>query len=77
MFRNAGFDTDYIAWLERFTDVKPSNADTFDFGGWGDLWNGWGATDSGFDWDDWFYDDETDGDPWANDDWFAWLFADD
>lgn len=77
VFRNAGFDTDYIAWLERFTDVKPSNADTFDFGGWGDLWNGWGATDSGFDWDDWFYDDETDGDPWANDDWFAWLFADD
>lgn len=74
VFRNAGFDMDYVNWLERFTDVETSSGNTFDFGAWGDLWNGWSSTDSGFDWSTWFYDDETDDDPWANDDWFSWFF---
>ena len=65
---------DYVNWLERFTDVETSSGNTFDFGAWGDLWNGWSSTDSGFDWSTWFYDDETDDDPWANDDWFSWFF---
>lgn len=77
VFRNAGFDADYIDWLERFTEVETSSGNTFDFGSWADLWDGWEDTISGFDWSTWFYDDETDDDPWANDDWFAWMFADD
>ena len=75
VFRNAGFDMEYVDWLERFVAVETSSGDYYDFGDWSDVWNGWGGTDSGFDWSTWFYDDETDDDPWANDDWFSWLFG--
>lgn len=75
VFHNAGFDVEYVAWLERFTAVETSSDNYFDFGGWSDLWNGWNDTNSGFDWSTWFYDDETDDDPWANDDWFSWFFG--
>ena len=38
VFRNAGFDTDYILWLERFTEVATTQDSFFDFGSWSDLW---------------------------------------
>lgn len=75
VFRNAGFDMEYVNWLEKFVAVENASNSHYDFGSWSDLWNGWDNSDSGFDWSDWFYDDETDDDPWANDDWFSWLFG--
>lgn len=80
VFHNAGFDMDYVNWLERFTEVE-TDSDYYDFGDWGgwddhwsDTWGGWDDHQGGFDWDDWFYDDGTDDD-WANDDWFSWFFG--
>ncbi len=75
VFRNAGFDTDYILWLERFTEVATTQDSFFDFGSWSDLWQGWGGTDSGFDWSDWFYEDDSEDDGWSGDDFFSWLFG--
>lgn len=75
VFRNAGFDMDYVNWLEKFVAVENASNSHYDFGSWSDLWDGWGNSDSGFDWSDWFYDDETDDDPWASDDWYSWLFG--
>ncbi len=81
VFRNAGFDEDYIKWLERFTAVETSSDAFFDFGGWSDLWGGWGDTDDGwghadggFDWNTFFYDDGSEEDGWLHDDWFSWFF---
>ncbi len=75
VFRNAGFDADYIDWLERFVSVESSNSNQVDFGGWSDLWNGWSDTDADFDWSDWFYEDDSSDDDWANDDGFSWFFG--
>lgn len=80
VFRAAGFDTNYIDWLARFTEVESGQDDYVDYGDWGDLWGGWGANDDTFSWDDWWlsdiWEDEdwTDGD-WADDDWFGSLFG--
>ena len=84
VFRNAGFDEDYIDWLERFVSAELSSDDYVDYGDWSDLWNGWGDIDDDFDWDDWFfgddsYDDDWSDDEWADDDWaddwFSWFFG--
>lgn len=65
VFKNAGFDEAYLAWLERFTEVETNTG--FDFGDW-NVWDdsdgyGWG------DWGDWSF-----GDGWFND--LGWLFGD-
>ena len=48
VFRNAGFDADYIEWLGQFVSVQ-TDAGFFDFDGW----NGWDDYSGGFDWSDW------------------------
>jgi hypothetical protein len=48
VFLNAGFDDDYVTWLQKFVSVKTETA-FFDFGDW----NGWDDYDSGYDWSDW------------------------
>lgn len=48
VFRNAGFDADYIEWLGKFVSVDTGGF--FDFGGW----SGWDDYTGGFDWSDWF-----------------------
>ena len=80
VFRAAGFDEDYIDWLERFTEVESRKEDYVDYGDWGDLWGGWGADDGYDDWDDWWFsdlweDEDWSDEEWADDDWFSSLFG--
>jgi hypothetical protein len=75
VFRNAGFDEDYIDWLERFVSVEVSTENQVDFGGWSDLWSGWSDADFDFDWGSWFYEDDTSDDSCADDDWFSCFFG--
>jgi len=83
VFRNAGFDTDYIDWLEKFVSVQIDSDHAYDFDDWGDLWSGWGTHDTDYDWDDWTGPDVNwSDDGWADDgadvdldDLFGWLFG--
>ncbi len=83
VFRNAGFDTDYIDWLGKFVSVQIDSDHAYDFDDWGDLWGGWGTHDTDYDWDDWTGPDgDWSDDGWADDDWgddwsdlFGWLFG--
>ncbi len=82
VFRGAGLDADYIAWLEKFVDVDTGGVH-YDFGDW----NVWIDYIAGHDWGDWVstlldlgqlahdwlndnLDDET------IDDLLGWLFGD-
>lgn len=49
VFRNAGFDAEYIEWLGKFVSADTGSG-YFDFGGW----NGWDDYLGGYDWSDWF-----------------------
>lgn len=78
VFRNAGFDEDYIEWLGKFVSVE-SGGGFFDFGDW----NGWADYLGGYDWGRWSYSLDDLGE-WAEDwfdgatfdDVFDWLFGD-
>ncbi len=82
VFRNAGFDEDYLAWLKKFVSVKtPGNAH-YDFGDW----QGWSDYIGGYDWSKWTNALEEAGDwaeGWINDldfgdfdEVLGWLFDD-
>lgn len=69
IFSNAGFDSDYIAWLEKFTDAS-GVGNYYSYDDWEDDWNGWDDYDDDYDWDDWFYGGGDDYDYWF--DWDYW-----
>ena len=78
VFSAAGFDDEYIDWLERFVSVESRQEDYVDFDDWGSLWGGWGSNGGGHDynWDDWSdWGDDWGNDDWADDDWFDILFG--
>ena len=76
VFTNCGFSSEYITWLEKFTDAE--GADSFyDYGNWDSDWSGWDNYEDDYNWSDWYedYDDEY----WEDDDWgwsiFDYLFS--
>ncbi len=69
IFSNAGFDSEYIAWLEKFTSAS-GIGNYYDYSDWDDDWDGWDEYDDDYDWDDWYYGGGDDYDYWF--DWDYW-----
>jgi hypothetical protein len=69
IFSNAGFDSEYIAWLEKFTSAS-GVGNYYDYSDWDDDWDGWDEYDDEYDWDDWYYGGGDDYDYWF--DWDYW-----
>lgn len=77
VFTDCGFDSDYVAWLEKFVGAGGSSS-YYDYDDWDYEWShgGWDDyedyDDGGFDWlygllggyDDYYYDDYEDYDDW-------------
>ncbi len=75
IFKNCGFEAEYVTWLEKFVGVSGSTS-FFDYDDWNDTWDGWDDFDDDFNWDDWdFSDDDSywDDDNW---DWADWDYSD-
>ncbi|MBR1650213.1 MAG: hypothetical protein IJ691_03535 [Lachnospiraceae bacterium] len=68
IFTNSGFDTNYIAWLEKFVTASGSGS-YYDYSDWEDDWEGWDDYSDDYDWNDWDYF-EGDDNYW--DDWNIW-----
>ncbi len=54
IFTNCGFDGDYIAWLEKFSETGGYD-NYYDYSDWEDSWDGWDSYDDSYDWGDWSY----------------------
>ena len=68
IFTNSGFDTNYIAWLEKFVTASGSG-NYYDYSDWEDDWEGWDDYSDDYDWNDWDY---FGGDDNYWDDWNIW-----
>lgn len=68
IFTNSGFDTNYIAWLEKFVTASGSG-NYYDYSDWEDDWEGWDDYSDDYDWSDWDYFEDDDN-YW--DDWNIW-----
>ena len=73
VFKNCGFDDNYISWLGNFVSASGSN-DYYDYDDWDDSWDGWDDYEDDFDWDEWCDECEYDDDYWDDDDSWGWLF---
>ncbi len=75
IFTNAGFDTDYVSWLSKFTSASGTGS-FYDYSDWDDDWDGWDDYNDDYDWNEWDYGGGDDYDYWF--DWDFWGdFADD
>ena len=59
VFEKSGIDSDYINWLQKFTEAKGSNS-FYDYNDWDNSWDGWSDYEDDYDWHDWgHHDDES------------------
>ncbi len=52
LYKEAGFDAEYINWLGEFADAQGAN-DPYDWSDWDATWNGWVDFVNDYDWSQW------------------------
>lgn len=69
VFTNCGFDSNYIAWLEKFVSASGNNS-YYDYSDWDNNWDGWDSYEDDYNWSDWDY--TNDDNYWYDDEDWGW-----